>query len=190
MQMFWVDSYDLYDRTEMHACHMVWQNIVEFVFAKLSYLSRMSGSTVKLDFPNNDKDGNNSPSKVLAYWPASHVPVNPKFSFDKTTNKRNPTIVAQDHIQFKSDEELFSDDNYNYFIGSLSEDGKRMKCQTSKLYRMMPCYDFKDHEDSLKKGDSTLTKKEQLDEMKEKFGSRRSQRDLCKFFSLIHSLDA
>lgn len=132
---------------------------------------------VKLKFIDPEKTQISDES--LLYWPASHVPKDVKF-FRETNNKtKQTTITAKGHVNFSSANT--GDDDVNYFIGRRGSNGKLI-CQPTQMYRMFPNYAFKDEALETESEDSSrLTRREQLDELKEKFGSRRSQRDLGLF---------
>lgn len=134
---------------------------------------------VKLSFRKLGKKPDN-----LAYWPGSHIPIEPKLSLKLNPSTNKYHLFAKDVIGFNSDDN--GDDNYNYFIATL--DKKRQNslvCKPSRLFRMMPNYEFKDlliDQKQESEPQTRLTKKEQLDELKEKFGSRKTQRDLGMLF--------
>ncbi|UXI14298.1 DNA-directed RNA polymerase I subunit RPA49-like [Sarcoptes scabiei] len=138
---------------------------------------------VYLNFLSNDdeKSSQNSHSNNLVYWPATSSPKDPKFSF-KEINGRSKLVADDIVIQFES----FSDESENdfdYYIAYL--DSNKLQCQQTKLYRMLPNYSFKnlaDEQEKNRDGSSSkrLSKREQLDELKGKFGSKKSQRDLAK----------
>lgn len=136
---------------------------------------------VKLKFIDPEKSQISDES--LLYWPASHVPKDVQFSRETNSKTKQTTITAKGHVNFSSTQA--NDDDVNYFIARRGPNGKLI-CQPAQMYRMFPNYAFKDEALETENEDTNrLTRREQLDELKEKFGSRRSQRDLGLFILLL-----
>ncbi|OTF75452.1 DNA-directed RNA polymerase I subunit RPA49-like protein, partial [Euroglyphus maynei] len=115
----------------------------------------------------------------FVYWPASQPPPDPEFKFEKFQNQTK--LLAKDTISFESFNDKTNDD-FNYFAATIDPNNSgRLICRPAKLYRMLPNYEFKDLQDAQNADDENvrLTKREQMDELKRKFGSKKSQRDLA-----------
>ena len=144
--------------------------------------------SVKLKFIDFEKKSNNyNKIETLLHWPASNIPSEAKFSLE-TSPKTNKTVInAESVVNFSSCNTINeNDDGVNYFIASLNHVNRRLICYPSQVFQMFPNHDYQDSgsPSSLKSNlneSSHLTKKEQLDELKLKFGSKKSQRDLGKF---------
>lgn len=131
---------------------------------------------LELYFPETSQSVENS--ELFTYWPASNVPINPTISIDIDPKTKKCSIVAKNYLEFKSDN--VCGEEFDYYIAT--KDGDRLVCRPAEIHRMLPQYD------SVKiatreENHTPLSKKEQLDEMKEKFGSRKTQRDLGKNIS-------
>lgn len=123
-----------------------------------------------------DPEKSQNKCENLLYWPASHVSKDVKFSLEKSSKTKQATVTAKGHVNFSSTQ--MNDDDVNYFIARYDQSGKLI-CQPAQIHRLFPNYAFKDEAIKTEIDDaSRLTRREQLDELKEKFGSRRSQRDL------------
>lgn len=129
-----------------------------------------STDIVKLKF-KKDAD-----KKMLAFWPASNIPIEPKILIEKSedNSNSNPRLLVEGFVPFVSDDS--GNEDVNYFIGSKSKNG-RLVCRPVQLHRMMPVYS---NVEQCKQNDTkvSLTEREKLDELKEKFGSKKTQRQL------------
>lgn len=139
----------------------------------------MSVTSARLKFADHDKSTNKD--GTLLYWPASHVPKDVKFAVDSCPKTNKTTVTAQTNAVNYSSCDSGGDD-VNYFIATLNNSGK-LVCHSTELFRMFPQYGFKDTADSVSDLNEAvvLTKREQLEQLKEKFGSKKTQRDLGLF---------
>lgn len=133
---------------------------------------------VKLKF-STDSEKQKDDTETLLYWPASRVPTDAKFNIETVPKTKKSIITAESTaISFSSKESDDDDGNYNYYIATRDSHGK-LVCRPAQMYRMFPNYAFKDEANQVNDDEAIrLTKREQMDELKEKFGSRKSQRDL------------
>lgn len=155
---------------------MLGKNHVQNFFTVILYFfrTRFTMDCAKLKFIDLEKSQNKS--ETLLYWPASQVSKDVKFTLEKSSKTKQTTVTAKGHVNFSSTQ--MNDDDVNYFIARQDQSGKLI-CQPTQIYRLFPNYAFKDEAIKIENDDaSRLTRREQLDELKEKFGSRRSQRDL------------
>ncbi|XP_046916566.2 uncharacterized protein LOC124497025 isoform X1 [Dermatophagoides farinae] len=132
---------------------------------------------VKLNFITNIDTSKPENCENLVYWPGSQPPPNPEFTFEKFQDQTK--LLAKDTISFESFNDP-SNDDFNYFVATIDPNNPgRLTCKPAKLYRMLPNYGFKDLHDAQNDDESVrLTKREQMDELKGKFGSKKSLRDL------------
>lgn len=133
---------------------------------------------VKLNFITAIDTSKPENCENFVYWPASQPPPNPEFKFEKFQNRTK--LLAKDTILFESFNDNTNDD-FNYFAATIDPNNSgRLVCKPAKLYRMLPNYvnllDAENADESIR-----LTKREQMDELKGKFGSKKTQRDLGGF---------
>lgn len=121
---------------------------------------------VKIEVINDSK-------QLMAFFPSSGIPLSAKFCFKTDENSKQNKLNA---IDLTSNMSFIGDDSMNkssnYYLGI--RDRNVMKLYSTSLYRMDPIVHMS--EDS---SQTALTVKEQFDEMKEKFGSRKTQRSLA-----------
>ena len=141
----------------------------------------MSWDCVKLKFIDPEKSHKKNRNETLLYWPASNIPTDAKFTVEVSPKTSKTTITAESSVNFSSSETC--DGDVNYFIATRDPSGK-LVCHHTQMFRMFPDYGFKDVAQKEDSDDANrLSRREQLDELKEKFGSRKSQRDLGLFIS-------
>lgn len=132
----------------------------------------MDNRKVQLNFITGDKSNN---IEKFVYWPATQKPFNPKLYFQNDDRKK--LLAEENGVQFES----FSDasmEEFNYFVAKL-DSSDQLFCKPIQIYRMMPNFTFKDTlDDQNKEEKASLSRREQFDEFKNKFGSKKSQRDL------------
>ena len=120
---------------------------------------------MELSFITKDRNVEN-----LTEWMGAPAPTDVKIRFEKESVSKT-TALAEGTVDFRQRHEF--DDNFRYFIAVKGPNNKLI-CKPAKLYRMMPCFDkfmsqFQDEKEQ-------LTRREQLDELKTKFGSKKTQR--------------
>lgn len=140
----------------------------------------MDPDLTELVFSDKKFKSEKSDKELLAYWPASNIPIVPKIAIFNNVSTKKLNIVAESYIHFASDQSY--NDEFNYFIAT-KDDDNRLVCVEADVHRMLPDYTFKDVEVEQEET-VRLTKKEQFDELKEKFGSKRSQRDLGNYLKV------
>ncbi|KAI2804203.1 hypothetical protein RDWZM_007696 [Blomia tropicalis] len=137
----------------------------------------MSTDLVKLKFVNTEIDQTKNGFETFLYWPACNIPDDAKYTVTTSPKTKKVAISAQSHVNFCSSETC--DSEVDYYFATKDNRGK-LVCQPAQLFRMFPICEYNDNSDENDQSETNrLTKREQMDELKEKFGSRRSQRDLA-----------
>lgn len=119
--------------------------------------------------------------ETITYWPGCGIAYNAEFSFineDSTVNrpkiKRIKGFDSATKLTYTS--ESVPKDVTRYYVGI--KEGNQMKIVPAEIYNMMPKIDSNDLQLQTDTTHIPLTAKEQNDEIKEKFGSRKTKRAL------------
>jgi hypothetical protein len=126
---------------------------------------------VKIEVMNDSKE-------VMAFWPSTGIPFEAKIGFKTDETTRQKCLNAFD---LKTNQSFIGDDsmnkNSNYYLGIREKNV--MKIVSISMYKMNPIINLNNKSLNETLTQTPLTIKEQLDEMKEKFGSRKTQRSLA-----------
>jgi len=117
-------------------------------------------------------------NQLMTFWPSSGIPFDAKFSFktDETSKQKKLSgFDSNTDMKFIGDDSI--NKNSNYYLGI--RERNVLKIYSVSMHKMDPVIQLSDETLNDNSLQTPLTVRQQMDEMKEKFGSRKTQRSLA-----------